>query len=76
MAHEIEHDECTQQETSITDNSVDARHKSLLNRREYIRLGGAAVATGLGIRAGLVGTSSSQATQTDAFATDFSEYAQ
>lgn len=74
MVHEREHDECTQQETSITDNSVDVRHKYLLNRREYIRLGAVAVATGSSIQAGLVGASSSQLTQTDTFTTDFSEY--
>lgn len=71
MAHKLEDGGC--RGTGRSSDDGETQSKSLLNRRDYVKLGAASVAAMLGA-GGLVGASGGDGGAQGTYITDFSEY--
>ena len=73
MAHKLAHGSSS--DGASSQDEENAQGKALLNRRDYVQLGVAAVAATFGA-GGIVGASNGSNEATDTYLTNFSEYSQ
>lgn len=74
MARKLAHYQKSARSRSPVEESIDGSGKEQLNRRAYLLIGGSAAAAFLGAQTGLAEVAA-DGSKSDAFATDFSEYA-